>query len=90
MNADPTPVAVAEPGATASGAGGHTRTGTRHVRVFRFKRGEDAPRFEEYDVPVGEPTTILEACAGSSSTAIRPSPFGTLASTRRAGPAGSA
>ncbi len=61
MNADPTPVAVAEPGATASGAGGHTRTGTRHVRVFRFKRGEDAPRFEEYDVPVGEPTTILEA-----------------------------
>jgi succinate dehydrogenase iron-sulfur subunit len=33
----------------------------RVLRVFRFKRGEDAPRFEEHDVPVTDQTTVLEA-----------------------------
>ena len=34
---------------------------TRTMRVHRFKRGDDAPRMEEHDVPVNEHTTVLEA-----------------------------
>lgn len=34
---------------------------TRTVRVHRFKRGDVARRADEYDVPVGERTTVLEA-----------------------------
>jgi len=34
---------------------------TRTLRVFRFKRGDDAPRYEEYRVPVDERTSVLEA-----------------------------
>ena len=33
---------------------------TRSLRVFRFKRGDDAPRYETYDVPVDERTSVLE------------------------------
>jgi succinate dehydrogenase / fumarate reductase, iron-sulfur subunit len=33
----------------------------RMVRVFRFKRGDDAPRFEDHDVPATGETTVLEA-----------------------------
>ena len=33
---------------------------TRSLRVFRFKRGDDAPRYETYDVPVEERTSVLE------------------------------
>lgn len=40
-----------------TGGGATTRT----VRVHRFKRGDDAPRSEEHDVPVDERTTVLEA-----------------------------
>lgn len=34
---------------------------TRRFRVFRFKRGDEAPRFDAFDVPVGPRTTLLEA-----------------------------
>ena len=33
----------------------------RVLRVFRFKRGGDASRFDEHDVPVTDQTTVLEA-----------------------------
>lgn len=33
----------------------------RTVRVHRFKRGDEAPRTEDHDVPVDERTTVLEA-----------------------------
>jgi succinate dehydrogenase / fumarate reductase iron-sulfur subunit len=36
-------------------------TETRRFRVFRFKRGDEAPHFEAFDVPVGPRTTLLEA-----------------------------
>jgi succinate dehydrogenase iron-sulfur subunit len=42
-------------------AGGHPRTGMRRVRIFRFKRGDAEPRYEEYEVPVGDRTTATEA-----------------------------
>jgi succinate dehydrogenase / fumarate reductase iron-sulfur subunit len=35
-------------------------TATKRFRVFRYKRGDD-PRFDEFDVPVDERTTVLEA-----------------------------
>lgn len=34
---------------------------TRTVRVHRYKRGDRAPHADEYEVPVGEHTTVLEA-----------------------------
>jgi len=34
---------------------------TRRVRVFRFKRGDAAHRFDEFEVPVDESSTVLEA-----------------------------
>ena len=34
---------------------------TRRFRVFRFKRGDDRPHYETYEVPVGPRTTVLEA-----------------------------
>lgn len=40
---------------------GRSTPTTRTVRVHRFKRGDDAPRMEEHDVPVEERTTVLEA-----------------------------
>lgn len=50
------------PSPTAStAAGGHPRTGTRTLRVFRFQRGKPGPRYEEHEVPVGAATTVLEA-----------------------------
>jgi succinate dehydrogenase / fumarate reductase iron-sulfur subunit len=36
-------------------------TATRRFRVFRYKRGDDATRFDEFDVPVEERTTVLDA-----------------------------
>ena len=36
-------------------------TETRRFRVFRFKRGDERPHYETYDVPVGPRTTVLEA-----------------------------
>jgi succinate dehydrogenase / fumarate reductase iron-sulfur subunit len=44
-----------------TGAGGHPRTGSRTLRVFRFQRGDAGPRYEEHEVPVGAATTVLEA-----------------------------
>ena len=34
---------------------------TRRFRVFRFKRGDERPHHEEFDVPVGPRTTVLDA-----------------------------
>ena len=34
---------------------------TRPFRVFRFKRGDERPHHETFDVPVAEHTTVLEA-----------------------------
>jgi succinate dehydrogenase / fumarate reductase iron-sulfur subunit len=34
---------------------------TRRFRVFRYKRGDAAPHFDAFDVPVGARTTVLEA-----------------------------
>lgn len=36
-------------------------TEVRRFRVFRFKRGDAAPHFDEFDVPLGPRTTVLEA-----------------------------
>jgi succinate dehydrogenase / fumarate reductase iron-sulfur subunit len=36
-------------------------TKTRRFRVFRFKRGDERPHHETFDVPVGPRTTVLEA-----------------------------
>jgi succinate dehydrogenase / fumarate reductase iron-sulfur subunit len=36
-------------------------TQTRRFRVFRFKRGDRAPHFDTFDVPVEPRTTLLEA-----------------------------
>ena len=37
------------------------RPTTRRLRVHRFERGSDEPRMQEFDVPVDEGTTVLEA-----------------------------
>ena len=34
---------------------------TRRFKVFRYKRGDDEPRYEEFDVPVSEGTSVLDA-----------------------------
>ncbi|MGZ5351475.1 MAG: succinate dehydrogenase/fumarate reductase iron-sulfur subunit, partial [Actinomycetota bacterium] len=34
---------------------------TRRVRVFRYKRGDDEHRYDEFDVPVTERTSVLDA-----------------------------
>lgn len=34
---------------------------TRRFRVFRYKRGDRAPRYESYEVPVEDRTTVLDA-----------------------------
>lgn len=34
---------------------------TRRFRVFRYRRGDRAPRYETYEVPVEERTTVLDA-----------------------------
>lgn len=36
-------------------------TETRRFRVFRYKRGDTAPHFDEFDVPVAPGTVVLEA-----------------------------
>jgi succinate dehydrogenase / fumarate reductase iron-sulfur subunit len=36
-------------------------TETRRFRVFRYKRGDPESHFDEFDVPVGPRTTVLEA-----------------------------
>jgi len=50
-------VTAAETDAPTPPAGGELR----RFRVFRFKRGDAAPRFDEFDVPVGPKTTLLDA-----------------------------
>lgn len=37
------------------------RAATRRLRVFRFKRGDERPHFDAFEVPVGARTTVLEA-----------------------------
>jgi succinate dehydrogenase / fumarate reductase iron-sulfur subunit len=44
---------------TASGA--ETTREVRRFRVFRFKRGERAPHFDTFEVPIGPRTTVLDA-----------------------------
>jgi succinate dehydrogenase / fumarate reductase iron-sulfur subunit len=41
--------------------GAERRDQTRRFRVFRFKRGDERPHYESYDVPVAERTTVLES-----------------------------
>lgn len=36
-------------------------TETRRLRVFRFKRGDERPHTDAFDVPVGPRTTVFEA-----------------------------
>jgi succinate dehydrogenase/fumarate reductase iron-sulfur protein len=36
-------------------------TDERRFRVFRYKRGDPTSRFDTFDVPVGQKTTVLEA-----------------------------
>jgi succinate dehydrogenase / fumarate reductase iron-sulfur subunit len=36
-------------------------TETRRFRVYRYKRGDGGERFDEFDVPVGPDTTVLDA-----------------------------
>jgi len=36
-------------------------TETRRLRVYRFKRGDGGERFDEFEVPVGPRTTVLDA-----------------------------
>ena len=52
-----------EPSATVEQAPGAeaTTTETRRLRVYRFKRGDGAEHFDEFDVPVGPHTTVLDA-----------------------------
>jgi succinate dehydrogenase / fumarate reductase iron-sulfur subunit len=38
-----------------------TPTETRRFRVYRYKRGGPVPHFDEFDVPVGPRTTVLDA-----------------------------
>lgn len=44
---------------TASGTG--VVTETRRFRVFRFKRGDQTPHFDTFDVPIEQRTTVLDA-----------------------------
>jgi succinate dehydrogenase / fumarate reductase iron-sulfur subunit len=37
------------------------RVDIRRLRVYRYKRGDGAERFDEFDVPVGPHTTVLDA-----------------------------
>jgi len=37
------------------------QTDTRRLRVFRYKRGDGRERFDEFEVPVGPQTTVLDA-----------------------------
>jgi succinate dehydrogenase / fumarate reductase iron-sulfur subunit len=37
------------------------QTETRRLRVYRFKRGDGGERFDEFEVPVGPHTTVLDA-----------------------------
>lgn len=37
------------------------QTDTRRFRVYRYKRGDGKERFDEFDVPVGPHTTVLDA-----------------------------
>ena len=36
-------------------------TETRRFRVFRYRRGDTAPHFDRFDVPIGPRTTLLDA-----------------------------
>jgi len=49
----------AAPAARTGDAEGPTET--RRFRVFRFKRGDERPHHDTFDVPVGPRTTVLEA-----------------------------
>jgi fumarate reductase iron-sulfur subunit len=44
---------------TAPGTGAVTET--RRFRVFRFKRGDQTPHFDTFDVPIEQRTTVLDA-----------------------------
>jgi succinate dehydrogenase / fumarate reductase iron-sulfur subunit len=35
------------------------RPGSRRFRVFRFRRGDPGPHYDDFDVPSGESTTVL-------------------------------
>jgi succinate dehydrogenase iron-sulfur subunit len=41
--------------------GAATVTETRRFRVFRYKRGDPESRFDDFDVPVGPRTSVLDA-----------------------------
>lgn len=41
--------------------GAERPTETRRFRVYRYKRGDGGERFDEFDVPVGPHTTVLDA-----------------------------
>jgi len=46
------------------GGGAVTQTGeddTRRFRIYRYKRGDGGERFDEFEVPVGPHTTVLDA-----------------------------
>lgn len=38
-----------------------SQTETRRLRVYRYKRGDGGEHFDEFDVPVGPHTTVLDA-----------------------------
>ena len=60
---------------------------TRRFNVFRFKRGDERPHTDAFDVPVGSRTTVFEALRWC--IVIEPSLCAIHASTLRAGRAGS-
>jgi succinate dehydrogenase/fumarate reductase iron-sulfur protein len=47
------------PGSSAVTQAG--QDGTRRFRVYRYKRGDGGERFDEFEVPVGSRTTVLDA-----------------------------
>ncbi len=42
-------------------AGAEEVTETRRLRVFRYKRGDRAPHFDTFEVPIDQRTTLLDA-----------------------------
>ncbi len=52
---------MVNPTKTSADSGDRPAAESRRFRVFRYKRGDRAPRFDAFDVPVGPTTTLLEA-----------------------------
>ncbi len=50
-----------QPPADAPNGASVEPTETRRFRVYRYKRGDGKERFDEFDVPVGPHTTLLDA-----------------------------